>query len=96
MIKHIVLFKFKNEDKKNFMKQAKQELENLVDKIDELKGMEIGINLLADDTMPDLSLTSTFENQEGLKIYATHPEHLKVVDLIKPMAIGRWVVDYEV
>ena len=96
MIKHIVLFKFKDENKDVFMKQAKQELEDLVGKIEELKGMEIGINYLGDDKMPDLSLTSTFENKEGLKIYATHPEHLKVVDLIKPMAIGRWVVDYEV
>ena len=96
MIKHIVLFKFKDENKKAFMKQAKQELEDLVEKIDELKGMEIGINYLGDNSMPDLSLTSTFENKEGLKIYATHPEHMKVVDLIKPMAIGRWVVDYEV
>ena len=95
MIKHIVLFKFKDENKEVFMKQAKQELENLVGKIEELKGMEIGINYLVDDKMPDLSLTSTFENKEGLKIYATHPEHLKVVDLIRPMAIGRWVVDYE-
>ena len=96
MIKHIVLFKFKDENKEVFMKQAKKELEELVGKIEELKGMEIGINYLVDDNMPDLSLTSTFENKEGLKVYATHPEHIKVVELIKPMAIGRWVVDYEV
>jgi len=96
MIKHIVLFKFKDENKEVFMKQAKQELEDLVNKIEELKGIEIGINYLDDDKMPDLSLTSTFENKEGLKVYATHPEHIKVVELIKPMAIGRWVVDYEV
>jgi coproporphyrinogen III oxidase-like Fe-S oxidoreductase len=96
MIKHIVLFKFKEENKTEFMKQAKQELESLVDKIEELKAMEVGISYLEDDSMPDLSLTSTFENKEGLKVYATHPEHLKVVDLIKPMAIGRWVVDYEI
>jgi coproporphyrinogen III oxidase-like Fe-S oxidoreductase len=96
MIKHIVLFKFKEENKTEFMKQAKQELESLVDKIEELKAMEVGISYLDDDSMPDLSLTSTFENKEGLKVYATHPEHLKVVDLIKPMAIGRWVVDYEI
>lgn len=96
MIKHIVLFKFKDENKDVFMNQAKQELENLVDKIEELKSMEVGINYLEDENMPDLSLSSSFENKEGLKIYATHPEHLKVVELIKPMAIGRWVVDYEI
>jgi hypothetical protein len=95
MIKHIVLFKFKEENKASFMKKAKQDLENLVNSIDELKEIEIGINYLNDDSMPDLSLTATFEDKEALKIYATHPEHLKIVKLFKTMAIGRWVVDYE-
>jgi hypothetical protein len=95
MIKHIVLFKFKDINKISFMQEAKTDLENLVNSIEELKGMEIGINYLTDDNMPDLSLTSTFENKEGLEVYKTHPEHLKVVEKIKPMAIGRWVVDYE-
>lgn len=96
MIKHIVLFKFKDENKTEFMKQAKQDLEDLVDKIEELKKIEIGINYLEDENMPDLSLTATFENKDGLKVYATHPQHLKVVELFKPMATGRWVVDYEI
>jgi len=96
MIKHIVLFKFKDENKKVFMKQIKEELENLTDIIEELKGMEVGLNLLSNSDMPDLSLTSTFNNKEGLSIYANHPEHQKVVAKIRPMAIGRWVVDYEI
>jgi len=96
MIKHIVLFKFKDENKEVFMKQIKEELENLTGIIEELKGMEVGLNFLSNNDMPDLSLTSTFDNKEGLSVYANHSEHLKVVAKIKPMAIGRWVVDYEI
>lgn len=96
MIKHIVLFKFKNENKDVFMKKAKQELEGLVEKIEELKEMEVGISYLGDDSMPDLSLTSSFENIEGLKIYANHPYHMQIVAMFKPMVISRWVVDYEI
>lgn len=96
MIKHIVLYKFVDENKEVFMKQAKQQLESLVDKIDELKGMEIGISYLGNDNMPDLSLTSSFESKEGFKAYTTHPEHLKVVSFFKPMVVDRWIVDFEV
>ncbi|MEN8138123.1 MAG: Dabb family protein [Bacteroidota bacterium] len=96
MIKHIVLFKFKDTKKENFMKEIKQDLENLVNTIEELKEMEVGLNFLEDNSMPDLVLTSTFENREGLEVYRTHPEHVKVVEKIKPMATDRSVVDYEV
>jgi len=95
MIKHIVLFKFKEDDKLNFMKEIKSELEALTDKIEELKKMEVGISFLNDPNMPDLSIYSVFENKEALKKYAEHPDHLKVVDKIKSMALSRSVVDYE-
>ncbi|MCK5824918.1 MAG: Dabb family protein [Ichthyobacteriaceae bacterium] len=96
MIKHIVAFKFKNDNKETFMQEVKRDLENLVEIIEELKSMEVGINYVEDQTMPDLSLYSTFENKEGLKVYSTHPEHVKVVTKIKTMATNRWVVDYEI
>ena len=95
MITHIVMFKFRDDDKVNFMKVAKHKLENLVNEIDVLKSMEVGVNYIEDDNMPDFSLVSKFDNKEHLAIYATHLAHLKVVELFKPMAISRWVVDSE-
>ncbi|MEA3521390.1 MAG: Dabb family protein, partial [Campylobacterota bacterium] len=42
----------------------------------------------------DLSLYSTFDTKEALSEYAVHPEHLKVVELIKSVTIESKVVDY--
>ena len=79
----------------NFMKEVKLELENLVESIDELKSMEIGISYIEDESMPDLSLIANFEDKEALDIYQKHPEHMKVGKKIKARATGRAVVDYE-
>ena len=59
-----------------------------------LKSMEVGINFTEADRAFDLSLYSTFETKEDLSTYATHPEHLKVVELIKSVTTESKVVDY--
>ena len=94
MIKHIVLFKLEGDNKLEFMKEIKLELENLLDKIEELKTMEVGISYIEDEDMPDLSLISSFENKEGLAIYQKHPEHVKVGKKLRTRMAGRSVVDY--
>lgn len=95
MITHIVFFKLKDIDKKNFMLRIKSELEYLVNSIEELKSMEIGISYIEDDSMPDLALTSTFDNENDLELYKSHPKHLEVVELMKSMVVSRSVVDYK-
>lgn len=42
-------------------------------------------------------LDSTFENEEALKGYAVHPEHVKVADgKVRPYMEVRMCIDYEV
>jgi hypothetical protein len=88
------MFKFKDEDKASNIKKVKNKLDELVNKIDVLKSMEVGINFNQSDRAFDLSLYSTFENENNLKTYATHEEHLKVVELIKEVTLESKVVDY--
>jgi hypothetical protein len=94
MVVHIVMFKFKNENKALNLAKVQAKLEKLEELIDELKTIEVGINFTEADRAMDLSLYSTFENQEDLETYAGHPEHLKVVELIKEVTIESKVVDY--
>ena len=94
MIVHIVMFKFKEEDKDANLKLVEKQLNNLLLKIDGLKSMEVGINFTEADRAFDLSLYSTFETKDDLSTYATHPEHLKVVELIKSVTTESKVVDY--
>lgn len=94
MIIHMVMFKFKDENKVLNMAKVKSRLENLESKIDVLKSMEVGINFNEGDRAFDLSLYSTFETEEDLEAYAVHEEHLKVVELIKEVTTESKVVDY--
>lgn len=94
MIVHIVMFKFKEDNKASNLKIVEKKLNDLVFKIDELKSIEVGIDFNQSERAFDLSLYSTFDTKEDLKAYAIHPEHLKVVELIKEVTLESKVVDY--
>ena len=94
MVVHIVMFKFKEENKEANLKLVKERLENLINEIEPLKSMEVGIDFNKSERAMDLCLYSKFEDKEGLKTYATHPAHLKVVEIIKELTIESKVVDY--
>jgi hypothetical protein len=96
MVKHIVMFDFKEENKKENLEKAKVMLEALLTSIPTLKNMEVGINFSQEDRAMDLSLYSTFEDQTGLEAYAIHPAHLEVVTFIKSVASASKVSDYTV
>jgi hypothetical protein len=95
MVVHIVTFKFKEENKKANIIQAKQMLENLMGAVPTLRSMDVGINFSPEERAMDLSIITAFESKEGLEAYAIHPEHLKVVDFIKTVVEYSKVVDYE-
>jgi len=94
MLKHIVMFDFKDENKKENLIKTKKMLEALLYSVPTLKSMEVGINISQESRAMDLSLYSEFENEEGLKLYANHPEHLEVVKFIKSVATCSKVSDY--
>ena len=98
MIKHIVLFRFKDfaegADKADNIKSLKSRLEALEDIIDEIKFFEVGINFDNSDAAYDLALCSEFESKEDLYSYQKHPEHAKVVDFVKKVCENRVVADY--
>ena len=94
MIVHIVMFKFKEENKEANLAEVTKKLNALVDLIPTLKSMEVGIDFNKSERAFDLSLYSTFETKDDLKTYAVHAEHLKVVALIKEVTLESKVVDY--
>jgi hypothetical protein len=88
------MFKFKEQNKEQNIQKIKNELEQLKNRIDELNDIEVGIDFNQSQRAFDLSLYSTFDSKDALKVYATHPEHLKVVELIKNVTLESKVVDY--
>lgn len=94
MIKHIVLWRMKPEVTEEQVAEMKAQLEGLKGKVDALIDIEIGIDFQRKDASSDVSLYSVFNDEAGLQAYATHPEHLKVVEFVKPLIAERRVVDY--
>ncbi len=88
------MFKLKEDDKDANLVKIRAVLEQLPKKIEELVSMEVGLNFDESDRAFDLSLYSTFKTKEDLATYASHKEHLKVVDFIKTVVIESKVVDY--
>ncbi len=95
MIVHIVMFVFQQQNKEENIYRTKAMLEALVQKIEVLQSMEVGIDFSRSERSFDLSLYSTFKTKEDLRMYATHPAHLEVVDFIRAVTQTSKVVDYE-
>lgn len=99
MINHVVLFKlkeFENEDQKAVVRnKIKNALLSLKDKVEELKYIEVGQHYQLNSTSYDLCLITHFETLNDLDAYHIHPEHLKVVEVVKPNVAARATVDFE-
>lgn len=96
MVKHIVMWKLKDENKDENLVKIKNKLENLKDAIPEIINLEIGINENPAEHAFDISLYSEFESMAALQIYQKHSEHVKAAGFISQHRTQRCVVDYEV
>lgn len=94
MIKHVVMWKFKENEEEN-MKKFLDGLNSLKNIIPEIKYMETGININPKNEF-DAILISEFETMEDLEKYKNHPEHLKVSALCKSIRLDRQAIDYEI
>lgn len=94
MIKHIVMWKLKDKNKKENSLKIKNMIEDLKDKINVILNIEIGININTNDCSYDIVLYSEFENEKDLNFYQKNPLHIECVNFIKNVSIDRKAVDY--
>lgn len=97
MVKHIILWKLKDEFNNGVVKdEMKKNLEALVGKIHGLIEMKIQIDNL-ESSNADVMLYSVFENKKALSDYAIHPEHVRVADeFVRPFTKTRLCIDFAV
>ena len=94
MVKHIVLWKIRNDDQKQAnIDQMISMLTSLVGKIEGLVSMEMGYNFNTNSEY-DVVLYATFKNAAALKYYQDHPEHLKCKEFVHSVAVDRTAADY--
>lgn len=100
LIKHIVMWKLKDSaegrDRLENAKIMKSSLEDLKNKIEQIKYIEVGININQTQHAFDAVLYSEFDNAEDLNIYQEHPEHLKIKEFVAKVREARVVADYEI
>lgn len=98
MVKHIVLFKLKDDasadEKLAAMNNFKKAIEALPAKISVIRKVEVGLNINPDEAW-SIALYSEFDSLEDVKFYATHPDHVAAGKLIADVKESRACVDYE-
>ena len=96
MVKHIILWKLKNEHNTIEIKQGiKNGLEGLVSKIPGLVEIRVQTASL-ESSNADVMLYSVFEDETSLKKYATNPEHVYVANtFVRPFTETRLCLDFE-
>lgn len=100
MVKHVILWKlkeeFSKEEKEQIKTDIKEGLEGLAGQIEGLTDISVRTECL-DSSNVDVMLDSTFENAEALSNYSTHPKHVAVADSrVRPYTDIRSCIDYEI
>lgn len=94
MIRHIVLFKIKDE--------FKDEIPSLVENFYSMKGkiegmtdLESGMDVLHSDRSYDLALITVFDSMESFVKYQTHPVHMPVKKRMHEVRSASVACDFE-
>lgn len=98
MVKHIVLFKLKedllSEEKKQIFERFKSAIESLPQQISCICNIRVSANCNPSEDW-DIVLESEFKSLDDVCTYATHPAHLAAGAILKDVKLGRACVDYE-
>lgn len=98
MVKHIVLFKLREnllvEEKKQIFERFKSAIETLPQQIPCICKIQVSINCNPSEDW-DIVLESEFKSLDDVSLYATHPAHLAAGAILKEAKLNRACVDYE-
>lgn len=99
MVKHIILWKLKEElsaeEKENVKAGIKAGLEGLLGVIPGMTAIQVNYPGLGSSNA-DVMLDSTFESAEALKNYSVHPAHVDVANTkVRPFTQTRLCLDFE-
>ncbi len=94
MIKHLVLFKIKEEYKSEIL-NTKEIMLSMMGNVEEVKAIQVGIDFMHSERSYDIALEVLLEDDEALNKYQVNPYHqTKVKDLMKKIAEKSITVDY--
>ena len=95
MLNHVVMLKFKPDVKESEIEDLENALDELPNSIVEIQMYEFGRDVIRSDRSYDFALVSLFANTDALSRYASHPDHMAVLEKIKKICQNVITVDYE-
>ena len=95
MLRHIALFRWKPEATAEDVSKIEAALHRLPGKIPCIQSYRFGRDLGVQEGNADFALVADFSDEEGLAVYANHPDHLAVIqNLIRPIMAQREAIQY--
>ncbi|SMC19079.1 Stress responsive A/B Barrel Domain [Desulfacinum hydrothermale DSM 13146] len=94
MIKHVVLLKFKPGVTEEDVESLEKGLDALPGAIPEILSYDFGRDIVRSERSFDFGLVSSFKDLESLKRYQVHPEHVKVLEIVKRICDQIVAVDF--
>ncbi len=92
MFTHIVFFNLKNKEQAS---EARDILLSMEGEIQELKALEVGLDVLHTERSYDLALVTRFDSLEDMNSYQVHEYHVnEVLKYLKPMIESSKAVDF--
>ena len=93
MVKHIVLFKLKDQSDRQ---RALNALRGMKGRIEGLLDLEAGADFLSSERSYDVALICTLKDREALDFYQAHPLHQPIKKLMHEIRESSVAVDYEI
>ena len=94
MIRHIVLFKIKDEFKDE-IPQLVENFKGMKGKIEGMLDLEAGQDILHSDRSYDLALVTVFDSMASFEAYQTHPVHQPVRNHMHEVRSASVACDFE-
>ncbi|MGR3810817.1 Dabb family protein [Jiulongibacter sp. NS-SX5] len=96
MLRHVVMFKFKDESTEDDIQRVVDAFVNLPNEIPEIKDFEWGVNNSPEGLNQGLThcFLLSFENEEGRDAYLPHPAHKAFGEVLGPHLDKVTVLDY--
>lgn len=96
VLKHVVMYKFKDDQKPEQVQEVIDTFAGLPAKIDKIIGFEYGPNVSQEGKSDGFThmFVVTFRDEAGLQEYLVHPAHLHYVSVVKDRREKVIVFDY--
>ena len=97
MLRHVISWKLQAEDTPTRLENSatiSAALQGLVPLIPEIRSLTVASNTVNLESNWDVVLIADYDDEAALRTYIDHPEHQRVVGVIRPLVAQRAAVDF--